>query len=250
MSETPKHLDSLLRRWPYEFGEVSARVVQGGDGRKVVQLRVDMGVLQMETTGRPDGARPGGCDTYYDHLLSLAFEEGPSFQLDAERCLEIDREFLQFFHRRICWLALREFERAAADAEHSLKLMDFSTAHAPSQQWAEMHEQYRPFVLFHRIQATALAQLEKDKARAAIGALDAGLEELRKVYAEGPLEDSDDFDGDDLVLSLREMKGAIAEHYRVKPSLAEQLNQAVASEKYELAARLRDRIARQHRSTL
>ncbi|OHB76167.1 MAG: DNA helicase UvrBC [Planctomycetes bacterium RBG_16_64_10] len=250
MSEAPEHLDYLLRRWPYEFGEVSARVVMGVDGRSVLQLRVDMGVLQMETTGRPDGTRPGGFDTYYDYLLSLAFEEGQSFELNAERCLEIDREFLQFFHRRICWLALRDFERAAADAEHTLALMNFSTAHAPSEQWAEMHEQYRPFVLFHRIQATALAQLEKDKAGAAIGVLDAGLEELRKVYVEGPLEEADDFDDDDLVLSLREMKDAIAEHYRVKPSLAEQLDQAVASEKYELAARLRDRIARQRRPSL
>jgi hypothetical protein len=122
--------------------------------------------------------------------------------------------------------------------------MDFSTAHAPSQHWAEMHEQYRPFVMFHRIQATALAELEKDHARAAIRVLDAGLDELRKVYAEGLVEDLEDFDDDDLAVNLREMKEAITEHFRVKPSLADQLAQAVASEKYELAARLRDRIAR------
>jgi hypothetical protein len=250
MSKTPQHLDYLMQQWPYEFGEVSARVVAGADGRSVLQLRVDMGVLQMETTGRPDGSRPGGCETYYDHLLSLAFQEGESFELDAERCLEVEREFLQFFHRRICWLALREFERAAADAAHTLALMDFSTAHAPCQEWAEMHEQFRSFVLFHRIQAAALAQLEHDKARAALEVLDAGLDELRKVYAEQLSEDFDefeDFDDDDLVLKLREMKDAITEHYKVRPPLAEQLANAVASEKYELAARLRDKIAHQHR---
>lgn len=250
MARTPQHLDDLLRRWPYEFGEVSARIVLGTDGRSVLQLRVDMGVLQLETTDRPDGTRPGGCDTYYDYLLSLAFQEGESFQLDAERCLEIDREFLQFFHRRICWLALREFDRAAADAEHSLALMDFSTAHSPSEQWAEMHEQYRPFVLFHRIQAVALAHLEKDEASAAVEVIDAGLEELRAVHVEGQFDQFDDFDDDDLVLKLREMRDAITEQYRVKPPLSEQLAQAIASEKYELAARLRDKIARQHQSRL
>ncbi len=247
MSKTPQNLDNLLQHWPYEFGEVSARMVAGSDGRSLLQLRVDMGVLQMEATGRPDGAQPGGFDTYYDLLLSLAFQEGEAFELRADRCLEIDREFLQFFHRRICWLALREFERAADDADHTLALMDFSSAHAPSQHWAEMHEQYRPFVLFHRIQAAALAELEADRARSAIRLLDEGLDELRKIYAEQDFEDAEDFDEDDLVLKLREMKDAIAEHYRVRPSLTDQLAKAIALEKYELAARLRDKIARQRR---
>ncbi len=244
MSKTPQNLDHLLQHWPYEFGEVSARLVPGADGRSVLQLRVDMGVLQMEATGRPDGSEPGGCATYYDYLLSLAFQEGEDFELDSERCLEIDREFLQFFHRRICWLALREFERAVADAEHSLALMDFSSAHAPSPQWAEMHEQYRPFVMFHRIQAAALTELEQDQAHSAIRIVDDGLEKLYRVFLEQAIEDPDDFEGDDLVLKLREMRDAITEHYEVRPSLAEQLDKAIALEKYELAARLRDKIAR------
>ena len=247
MSKTPQHLDNLLEHWPYEFGEVSARMVTGSDGRSVLQLRVDMGVLQMEVTGRPDGAQPGGFNTYYDYLLSLAFAEGEAFELDAQRCLEIDREFLQFFHRRICWLALREFDRAAADADHTLALMDFSSAHAPSQHWAEMHEQYRSFVMFHRIQAAALAELEQDRARSAIRLIDEGLNELQELFAEQQLEDDEDFDDDEILLKLREMKDAIAEHYRVRPSLNEQLAKAIASEKYELAARLRDKIARQRR---
>ena len=60
MGKRPKHLDDLLKDWPYEFGEVAAREVIGHDGRELIQLRIDMGVLQMETTGRPDGEEPGG----------------------------------------------------------------------------------------------------------------------------------------------------------------------------------------------
>lgn len=246
MSDRTQHLDDILDHWPFTFGEASARIVSGADGRGVLQLRVDMGVLQLEMTGRPDGARPGGCRTYYDYLLRQALEEGESFGLDSERCVEIDREFLQFFHRRICWLALREFERAVSDAEHTLALMDFSTAHAPSADWAEMHEQYRPLVQFHRTQAAALAELEHDDALAAVKVIDAGLEDLRRAY-NGLVEDEEEFDDDDAVQKLREMKEAIAEHYDVKPSLSDQLAEAIASEKYELAARLRDRIAQQRR---
>jgi hypothetical protein len=241
----PQHLDFLLSEWPYEFGQASARMVSGADGRDVVQLRVDMGVLQMEVTGRPDGLRPGGCDTYYDHLLSLAFQEGEQFELTEERCIQIDREFMQFFHRRIAWLALRAFGRAIADADHTLALMDFSTAHAPDTEWAEMHEQYRPFVLFHRTQATALVELERSEASAAVAAIDDGLERLRKVFEAHGAED--EFDDSQLALKLQELKQAIAEHFELRPTLAQQLADAIAAEQYELAARLRDKLGRQRR---
>jgi hypothetical protein len=243
MSDLPQHLDHILHEWPYEFGEASARLVPGGDGRDVIQLRIDLGLLQMETVGRPDGVRPGGCDTYYDHLMSLAFQEGPDFALNEERCLQIDREFMQFFHRRIAWLALRAFGRAIADADHTLALMDFSSAHAPDPEWADMHEQYRPFVLFHRIQASALVELERNDAAAAAMAIDNGLERLRKVFEAH--DAADEFDEHPLALKLLELKQAISEHFELRPSLAQQLAEAIASEQYELAARLRDKLGRQ-----
>src|SRR3972149_2659207 len=123
MSDRPQHLDSLFADWPYEFGEVSARVVHGADGRDVVQLRVEMGVLQMEVTGRPDGSRPGGHPTCLDWFKTLAAEQGASFALDERRCLEIDREFVQFFHRRVAWLGLREVEGAGAVPDHPRGVM-------------------------------------------------------------------------------------------------------------------------------
>lgn len=248
MTDRPQHLDHLFKEWPYVFGEVAARRVAGGDGREVVQLRVDMGVLQMEATGRPDGTRPGGFDTYYDYLVSLAFKDGQAFRLDDERCTQIDREFVQFFHRRICWLALRDFERAVRDADHTLSLMDFSTAHAPSDVWATLHEQYRPFVLFHRTQASALKLLEEMDAAAAVELIDKGVETIRSIFEQHEAED--EFEEDELVLKLREMKESIATHYEVEPSLTEQLANAISTEQYELAAEIRDKIARSRRGKI
>jgi hypothetical protein len=243
-----KDLDHLFAEFPYEFGDVTARKIRAGNGRYVLQLRVDMGVLQMETTGRPDGSRPGDFDTYYDYLVATAFEEGEAFELDERRCLEIDREFVQFFHRRISWLALREFELAIVDANHTLALMDFSSAHAVDESWAMLHEQYRPFVLFHRTQAESLVELQDDKPRRAIKAIDDGLQQLRDVYAEHELDD--DFEEDELVQKLLEMKRSIANEYSVEATLSEQLSAAIADEKYELAAKIRDKIARQRRRNI
>ncbi len=241
MAKRSDHLDDFLRDWAYEFGEVTARIAEGKDGREVVQLRIDMGILQMEAAGRPDGWKPEGFDTYYDYLLSVAFEDGEEFELDNERCLQVDREFVQFYHRRIAWLALREFRRAAIDADHTLALMDFSSAHAPDEEWADLHEQYRPFVLFHRTQASALAEIDDLNPEGAIDAIDEGLRRMRDVFAEADMED--EFEDDDLVLKLDELKQALSDHYELEPSLRERLAEAIASEEYELAAELRDKMA-------
>lgn len=245
MSDSDQHLDDLFREWPYEFGEVSARVVPGADGREVLQLRVDLGVLQMETTGRPDGSRPGGFDTYYDYLISTSFEEGEAFELDESRCLEIDREFVQFFHRRIGWMAARRFDRAVADADHTLALMDFAAAHAVDESWVAMHEQYRPFVLFHRAQAAALGKLQLEDAEQAVAEIDRGIDQVRYVFEEH--DALEDFEDDDVVVKLCEMKEAITEHYDVQPSLSQRLADAIAAEQYELAAQLRDQLERRRR---
>jgi hypothetical protein len=256
MSDRPQHLDYLFADWPYEFGEVIARLAKGADGRDVLQLRVEMGVLQMETGGRPDGSRPGGHASCLEWLHAQMAEEGEAFGFDGRRCLEIDREFVQYFHRRVAWLALREFERAVEDADHTLALMDFSSIHAPDVEWAAMHEQYRPFVLFHRTQAAALAALEKSGPDVAVADIDAGIQAIRVALESGiemelgldlDAELEEESEEDELIVKLAEMKSAIAEQYHVQPTLREQLAAAIAAEQYERAAQLRDQLRRRSR---
>jgi hypothetical protein len=244
MADSPQDFDisRLVKDWVFDPGKPQVRRVTGADGRDLLQMRVDLGLMQLETTGRPDGERPHGFATYYDYLVSAAFQEGPQFELDETRRNEVDREFYQYYHRRICWLTLNEYERAASDAEHSLRLMDFSSANAADREWALMHEQYRPFVMFHEVQATALTKLQADEPSAAVAAIDGGLDSLAAVFARHDAEEH--FDEDVFVVKLREMRDSIKSHFELGPSLAEQLAEAVAAEQYELAAKLRDRLAR------
>jgi hypothetical protein len=236
------NIDHLLRSWAFEPGRPVVRRVSGDDGRELLQMRVDMGILQLETTGRPDGEKPHGFPTYYDYLVSAAFQEGTDFALGEERQVDVDREFYQFYHRRICWLTLNEYGRAAADAEHSLRLMDFSSANAVDREWAIMHEQYRPFVMFHQAQAVALTKLQADDPEAAVEVIEKGLQSLADLFAQHGAEEH--FDEDVFVVKLREMESSIKSHFHLGPSLAQQLAEAVAAEQYELAAKLRDRLAR------
>ncbi len=247
MSDKPNQpeihdIDLILHQWPFKPGVIAARLVRADDNREVIQMRIEMGLLQMETTGRPDGEHPGGAETCLEWLEELALTQGESFAPNEAQCMEIDREFMQFYHRRICCLALRQFARALADADHVLALMDFAAAHSPNEQWTISHEQYRPFVLFHRVQAAAMLALDESGAEAAIETINQGLERMREVFVKFGAED--EFDQDELVTQLAAMKESLRQEYRVGKTLAEQLADAVAAEEYERAARLRDKISR------
>jgi len=235
-------IDHLLRNWKYEPGEVLARIVRTGDGREVIQMRVELGLLQLEVDARPDGTRPGGAETYYDYLVALAVREGEAFQLSEEQQSEVDREFLQFYQRRICWLALRRFDLAVRDADHNLTLLNFIKDCSPSEDWYLAHEQYRPFILFHRTQAAALAQLEAKGPDAAILELNNGLTRLREFFTEHEAEEH--FEDDEMVTRLIQLRDSLRKDYNVGPTLEERLAEAVAQEQYELAAKLRDEINR------
>lgn len=234
------HIDGFLNRWPYDPDSVSVRVVKGRDGREVLQMRVDMGVLQLEMAGRPDGERPKGYETYCDYLVAR-IEADDDFILTEEECSEVDREFAQFYHRRICWFAVHDYEGAARDARHSLDLMDVCRRTSPDKQWTASHEQYRPFVLFHHAQATALAAIDEQGPEEAVEAANAGLEEMRQVFIEYDAEDH--FDDDELVGRLIELRESLREQYDVGVTLQEQLASAIADEQYELAASIRDQLA-------
>src|SRR5262245_32909076 len=169
-----RDMDEAIQGWPYEPepGEVIAREVQARDGRTVLQIRVELGVLQLEVNGRPDGARPHGFATYLDYLRYRAAGRGSGdgssrggastpWRMSQDHCTEADREFVQFYHRRVAWLALMRYDRALRDADHTLALMDFVVEHGINEEYIGSHERFRGLVLFHRNQAAAAMALER-----------------------------------------------------------------------------------------
>lgn len=233
-------LDYLLNEWAYEPESLCARLIKAADGRDLIQLRIDMGILQLETQGRPDGQRPQGHTTLLDCLCKQEAED-PDFELDEATCLEIDREFVQFYHRRVAWLRLQRFERAVQDADHTLALMDFCREHSPCEDWTLQHEQHRAFVLFHRTQASALLAIEEQAPEDAVEAISDGLDLIEENFVEMGWEEH--FEADELVERLVELRESLRNDFSIEKTLNEQLADAVASEQYELAARLRDQMS-------
>ena len=118
--------------------------------------------------------------------------------------------------------------------------MDFVREHSADDEWTLSHEQYRPFVLFHRVQATALAALQDEGPEAAIGELNRGLERFRELFAR--YDAVEQFDQDELVKRLLEMRESVRQRYEIGRTLDEQLAEAIRVEDYELAAQIRDKL--------
>src|SRR5438046_6188809 len=67
-----KDIVPMLKGWDYEPGTINVRKISGLDGKPKIQMRLDLGLLQMELTGRPDGNKPHGHDSlleYYEEMI-------------------------------------------------------------------------------------------------------------------------------------------------------------------------------------
>ncbi len=243
-----RDIDEALHGWPgnSEPGDVVAREITTRDGRKVVQIRVELGLLQMEVEGRPDGVRPHGFPTYFDYLKNRAAarsNKGTDWKVSPDQAVEVDRELSQFNHRRIAWLTLQRYDKALLDADHSIALMNFLQQNSTNHEYIESHERLRGLVLFHRTQAAAALALERRKPDEAIDSVREGVESLADHQREWTAEtERDDTPNESLIAQLRELEHEIRKNFEVEKTLREQLDEAVADEDYERAARIRDQI--------
>jgi hypothetical protein len=193
---TSDDIAGILSRWPYDDEpELQVRRIQGRDGMPRIQMRIDLGLMQMETSGRPDGWRPYGSESLLDYYRDMAethrgrhgWYEG--FELDAQDCAALRRESLQYYHRRIAWMALQAYASAVADADHNLQILDLLKAFAKDPDDWRVSEQYRAFILSHRVQCLTLQHLTREDVRAALLEVERGMQQLREIFLEqGELE--------------------------------------------------------------
>ena len=244
----------LMDDWPYDPAEeIMVRRIVGHDGQPRLQVRVELGILELHISGRPDGRSPFGFPTLLDYHLDRAKRElkqgdGDRFELSHPECRELQREAMQFYHRRVSWMRLGEFAQAAADAEHNLAIMDLLRERASDREdWLES-EQYRAFVMSHLARARALDLLNQNQREAAIDALDEGIETIEAIFRQD-YERPELVDHNTDLQGLRDLRRSLIErpHSPVgirreseRERLMRELAAAVEQEEYERAAQLRD----------
>ena len=210
-------------------------------------MRIDLGLIQLETTGRPDGERPEG----HESLLECSPERKPrkppsvvQTSRSPEVCSQLMREGLQYYHRYLSAFHLERFEIVALDTLRNLRLFAFVGRYAARQRDKLEFDKYRPYVQMMYTRAKASIALKDGDPPSALALSDAGIKAIRKFLREYKQEDREQ--------DCPELKSLISWRREVKRDrpmeplerLEQQLELSVVREDYEEAARLRDQIRR------
>lgn len=241
-------LSSLLRDWPYEPGKINVRLISGDDGEDRVQMRLDLGILQMRVDGRPDGQRPRGFESLLEYqearLDEMQRDQGnvAGFVISADDCRELREEAVQYYHRYMALLVLDDYEGVVRDTSRNLRVLDLCAQHAQTESDRQALEPFRAYITMMRARALASQALKDNEPKAAILALDEGLEALRRHYTQAGEESA--FDSSSEVQLLRGMRESLVPKLPLsqKAELKKRLQDALSAENYELAAILRDEL--------
>ena len=250
MMRTPSaDISRILENWDYQPGQLKVRAIEGHDTKKKIQIRMDLGLMQLEWSGRPDGNQPHDRVSLLDYFTQQHRDHektkvnGAPFTLSREDCWALSQEAMQYYWRRISFFELKEYARAQEDAEHNLAILDMCQDYAEHDEDRQIADQYRVFVTSHRIQARALAALEHKQHEQALRVISTGIAEIEGILlAQDELEA---VDGECPELKfLRDWEKEVEDSRPRSPQekLRVDLQAAVDEEKFELAAQLRDRL--------
>ncbi len=241
-----KDIALLLHGWDYNPNEVTVRRVIGVDGTEKIQMRLDLGLLQMELHGRPDGKRPHEAESLLEHYEArreLLETRGEELQLSVDEISELKQEALQYYYRYLSLFHLGDYVGVMRDTQRNLRSFDLVRACGEEDDDRFSMEQFRPYVMMMNTRARACLLLEEQEFDLALEKIDAGIERIEDFFRE-------DVDRPDLAESCREIaflrdwKERIANNRPLTPQdrLKHELKSAIEAEDYERAAQLRDEI--------
>ncbi|MBL0869042.1 MAG: UvrB/UvrC motif-containing protein [Phycisphaerales bacterium] len=291
-------LSDLLNQWAYEPGKLNVRVIMGTDGEPRIQMRLDLGVLQMHMEGRPDGQRPRGFESLLDYHearldnspnpggstagdaasepdAGAIFDAGVSdsesesageadaegdggasepteadaprprgerFTLTPDDCRELREEAVQYYHRYMALLVLEDYEGVVRDTTRNLRVLDLCARYAEAEDDRAALEPFRAYITMMRARALASQALKDNEPKAALHAIDEGLDALRQHFASTGQDGAFEASGE--VQMLRGMRESLVPKLPTSPraELKKRLDAAVRAENYELAAILRDEL--------
>lgn len=244
-------LHTTLREWPYDPDQISVRKILGTDGVVRIQMRVELGILQMDAEGRPDGAHPHNCESLleYHRKRLLVHEERNGttlgYVLNADQCQELRTEASLYYRRFVALFVLEEYAEVVRDTAHNLGIFDLCRDFAHDSDDRACLETFRPYVLMMDARARAYHALQEQQPASALAHVNRGIMHLRTHFdgrGEGDVESCEEMK---MLRALsRELASQMPEDSLVVTRRA--LRTAIENERFEEAARLRDALKNLH----
>jgi hypothetical protein len=240
----------MLKGWDYEPGTINVRKINGIDGKPKLQMRLDLGLLQMELSGRPDGAKPHGFDSLLDYFETQLREHKKNngtelgFHLTSNECQSLREEAVMYYHRYLSLFVLEEFSGVVRDTARNLRVLDLCAEYALNQEDQLVLEQYRPYIVMMNVRAKASLLFNEKRYKQALEIVNEGLDSIKEFFTRFGQEEA--FGRSNEVKILKKFARDIRKKLPIDPiqKLKSQLDKAIQREAYEDAARLRDEIKR------
>ena len=194
--------DSIQRntRWVQTFDRIlemvnldadrPVSVLRIEDGREVIVVQPNaFTISRIYATGRPDGMRPHGVDSYYDYFFEKlqTYEEQhgtrEGFQLESE---EWDILFEESFHRYTRYLlfaGIKRWQDVQRDTATNIAVTNLARECAPSE-IAWQSYQYKGYMLMMHSIANAELSLQDNDAEAALRHIDTGIQQIGEFCGE------------------------------------------------------------------
>ena len=90
----------ILEAWKFDPERVNVRFIEALDGRPLIQVRIELGILQMNRDGRPDG----GPDVLENLEAAIAADDG--LKIDSEMATALREEAVLIHQRYVALLSL------------------------------------------------------------------------------------------------------------------------------------------------
>lgn len=194
--------DSIQRntRWVQTFDRIleslnldeerPVSVLQIEDGREVVVVQPNaFTISRIYATGRPDGMRPHGVDSYYDYFFAKLreyeeqHETREGFQLESEEWETLFEESFHRYTRYLLFAGIKRWEDVQHDTATNLAVTNLARECAPSEiAWRSY--QYKGYMLMMHSIAKAELSLQEDDTAAALQHIDTGIQQIGEFCGE------------------------------------------------------------------
>lgn len=241
-------LSNTLKEWSYEPEKISVRKILGADGTVRLQMRVELGIVQMEADGRPDGVRPFGQESLVHHQRKRLADHidlnGTTlgFALSPQECYGLRLEASQYYRRYVAYFVLEEYDKVVRDTTHSLAILDLCRDHALEMNDRMALEEFRCYILMMNARGLAYQAIEANQPDSALAHVNRGIINIRHHLTERDMLERDRPCEEIMILRAlaKEINTRAPQNSLLITRKA--LREAIEHERFEDAARLRDEL--------
>lgn len=182
-------LDELLDSLAFDVDH-PIKVLKLAEGKEVVVVQSNaFTISRIYTSGRPDGKRPHGRESYYEYFCEQledykqqhGHDEG--FGLTPEDWRVLFRESYDRYTRYLLFAGIKRWTDVKRDTNTNLAVTNMAKQYAPSEIAWESY-QYKGYMLMMNSMANAEICLMEDNRQGALEQVDLGIQRIGKFCGE------------------------------------------------------------------